>query len=483
VISPIPRILLVILFASASLAAQAQVPRGEWWISHTIGDLMPFWHQPAAWGDPWGNFATTRCDNGSLYDPAQPCPEISGNASLRNTWSTQSLVALSRQTYAYGVLFHLTGDPVFMDLMRAGVAYIRTEMVDRENGGMRITRSAAGQPDANYKLRDPQQLAYGLLGMSFYYYLTRDSVVLGEIIAIKQFIWSRYYNEQLDALQWTLDPASSVQPGESRRLTAQLDQMNAYMVMMAPLLPETERAQWLDDLHKLTQIMVKHFYVEKENLYFLRADSAADVDIARTGVDFGHSIKALWMTRMTGLLRGDEALVRWAEEKGSALIDRAWQPSCGCWAGGVKAGGALDLDKAWWVYAELDQFSASVALTRPEYARYLPRTYDYWLTRFVDKTYGEVWPAVDGLTHQPKQGSPKQYTWKNGYHSLEHALVAYISSQQLHGEAVTLFFNCADDPASDSIRPYFFAGRIEAIERSTDWRGGEIQKVVFRDVR
>jgi len=26
---------------------------------------------------------------------------------------------------------------------------------------MRVTRDAAGRPDANYRLRDPQQLAYG----------------------------------------------------------------------------------------------------------------------------------------------------------------------------------------------------------------------------------------------------------------------------------------------------------------------------------
>jgi mannose/cellobiose epimerase-like protein (N-acyl-D-glucosamine 2-epimerase family) len=481
VTSVIRRLALLSFTVCASLPAQ--VPDGNWWLSHTIGDLMPFWHQLPAWGEPWGNFPTVRCDNGALYDPAAPCPEIWNNVSIRNNWSTQSLVGLSRQTYTYGVLFHLTGDPTFMDLMRAGVAYIRAEMVDRENGGMRITRTAAGAPDANYKLRDPQQLAYGLLGMSFYYYLTRDAAVLQEIVSIKKFIWSRYYNEGIEALQWTLDPVSSAQPAESRRLTAQLDQMNAYMIMLTPLLAEPERAEWLADLQRLTRIMVKHFYVEKENIYFLRADTPADKDIARSGADFGHSIKALWMTRMTGLLSGDEAMVRWAEEKGKALLERAYQPGCGCWAGGVKAGGALDLDKSWWVYAELDQFAASVAMSDRSFAERLPQTYSYWLERFVDKTHGEVWATLDGVTHQPKGGTPKQYTWKNGYHSLEHALVAYITSQQLNGEPVTLFYNLSKDAAMEGVRPYYFSGRADEVVRSTDWRDGEIQKVVFRDVR
>lgn len=474
----------VLVAAVSVLEAQPQIPHAEWWISHTIGDLMPFWHQPAAWGNPWGDFATTRCDDGTLFDPAKPCPEIGTHGWLRNDWSKQYLVALSRQTYVYGVFFHITGDPTFMDLMRAGVAYLRSEAVDRENGGMRqVKDKATGKWDANHRLRDPQQLAYGLLGMSFYYYLTRDDTALEDIIAVKKYIWKNYYNEQLDALQWTLDPASSTQPAESRRLTAQLDQMNAYMVMMTPLLPAEEQEQWKSDLLRLARIMKSQFYVEKDNLFFLRADSPADLDIEKTGTDFGHSIKALWMMRMTGLMTGDEDLVQWAEEKGKGILERAYQNDCGCWASGVLAGGALDLNKSWWIYAELDQFAASAALSDPSFARFLPRTYDYWLNRFVDKTYGEVWTALDGTTHLPKKDNPKQWPWKNGYHSLEHALVSYITTMQQYGEPVTLYYNFTKSPAPKTIRPYYYSGRIESIDLSADWRGGEIQKVKFRDVR
>ena len=39
------------------------------------------------------------------------------------------------------------------------------------------------------ELRTPQQLAYGLLGTSFYYYLTRDPDVLKDVLAVKTYIF------------------------------------------------------------------------------------------------------------------------------------------------------------------------------------------------------------------------------------------------------------------------------------------------------
>jgi hypothetical protein len=43
-------------------------------------------------------------------------------------------------------------------------------------------------------------------------------------------------------------------------------------------------------------------------------------------------------------------------------------------------------------------------------------------THLVDKEFGEVWNSVDGRTHAPVRQAPKQWEWKNAYHSFEHAL-------------------------------------------------------------
>jgi hypothetical protein len=71
--------------------------------------------------------------------------------------------------------------------------------------------------------------------------------------------------------------------------------------------------------------------------------------------------------------------------------------------------------------------------------QYLPRAYDYWFTHFVDKEFGEVWNSVDGRTHAPVRQAPKQWEWKNAYHSFEHALVGYIVGQQLNDQPITLY--------------------------------------------
>ena len=142
--------------------------------------------------------------------------------------------------------------------------------------------------------------------------------------------------------------------------------------------------------------------------------------------------------------------------------------------------GALDLDKSWWVYDELDQLAGTLALSDPKFAQYLPRAYDYWFTHFVDKEFGEVWNSVDGRTHAPVRQAPKQWAWKNAYHSFEHALVGYIVGQKLHDQPVTLYYAFPHDETAKSAQPYFYSGVIKRLEQVN--QGQSQQKVTFSNV-
>jgi hypothetical protein len=107
------------------------------------------------------------------------------------------LVPLSRQTFGYGVAYHLTGNPTYLAYMKAGIDYLRQHCIDPDGGmfeSQDLTTGAWG-PDIRY--RDSQQLGYGLLGMAFYYYLTRDSTILPDILALKNYIFDNYYNQSL----------------------------------------------------------------------------------------------------------------------------------------------------------------------------------------------------------------------------------------------------------------------------------------------
>jgi hypothetical protein len=98
--------------------AMAEIPSAERWLSHLNDDLLPFFETPLALGTPVGNFPTVRCNDGSIPDPDARCTEVGRNAALD---PTQSVVALSRQSFAYGVAFHMTGETRYLEFAQAGV--------------------------------------------------------------------------------------------------------------------------------------------------------------------------------------------------------------------------------------------------------------------------------------------------------------------------------------------------------------------------
>jgi mannose/cellobiose epimerase-like protein (N-acyl-D-glucosamine 2-epimerase family) len=459
---------------------QSSLPGGTRWLNHLDKELLPFWRTNTAFGTPFGAFPGTRCDDATLYDERNPCPEIQ-----RNPWFSpqqRHVVALSRQVYGYGVAFHLTGKQAYLDAMRAGIDFIRANAMDRVNGGMATTQNI---PDGSWvpspELRNSQELAYGLLGMAFYYYLTRDADVLQDIIAVKNYIFDRYYNPSLGALQWTLTSSNGVS-SDDKLLVAQLDQMNTYLVLLTPMLPEPFQSEWKASLLRLCHVMIDQFYSPDEGLFFPSGNRPEDKTLATAGTDFGHNAKALWMIRWTGLITGSADLVAFAEKNARVLFSRAYLDDCGCWADGILPGGALDVNKTAWIFAELDQLAATLALRDPSFRRYLPTAYDYWFRHFVDPVYGEVWNGVDGKTHAPMRRLPKHWKWKSAYHSFEHALVGYIVAQQLRGEPVTLYYAFSGDPPATSAQPYYFSGTIAGIEPVADDQGRQTQKITFSNV-
>ncbi len=459
------RLVVVALIACVGFAQD--LPTGARWLDHLTGELLPFWDNAAAYGNPAGAFPGTRCDDTTLYNPSKPCPEIRNNSWISPQQRT--LVELSRQSYGYGVAFHMTGDPRYLKLMKAGVDYIRANSIDRVNGGMGTTQDiATGLWSPAPADRNAQELGYGLLGMAMYYYLTRDAEVLSDILTLKNYIFDNYYNSNLGSMQWTLK-------SQEKRLVAQLDQMNTYLILLAPILPEGPAADWKLTAQSLSEIMIYTFYSFDDQLFFLDDN----VSLAKAGTDFGHNAKANWMIRWTGLMNDDPSLVAFAENNAAALFPRAFHNDNGSWAEGLFAGGALDIDKSWWIYAELDQYAGTLALRDPSFAQYLPRTYDYWFKYFVDPVYGEVWNSVNGRTNAPVRDLPKHWQWKVNYHSFEHALVGYIVCQQLHGEPVTLYYSFT---GSQTVRPYYFYGDVDQITQSTV-DGLNVQKVDFVNVR
>lgn len=441
-----------LLLHSLSAALAAAVP-GQRWLDHFNQDLLPFWNVPAAWGTPRGDFPTFRCNDGNLFSEASPCPEIKDAPGwIKASAGLEFTRMKSRQTYFYGAAYHLTGDPAMLALARDGVRFLRARALDKATGSA-VSYWEKGVPGPPVLERTTQDLAYAELGLAMYYYLTRDPDVLADIVRLKDHIFENYWDKDWGMLRWAAKgPAEET---GRKELVAQLDQINAYMLLLTPILPEPLRTQWKGDLVKLARVMVEKFHAPERHLFWGTLHEPRQLGTRHT--DFGHTAKALWMIGRIGRLAGDDALTRFAGAEAVAVLDMARLPD-GTWGSKLRRDGSVETYKEWWIYAELDQLAETLALSDRRWAKGLDATADFWLTAMVDPKDHEVWGGVAARGDIPR-AFPKIHQWKSGYHSAEHALVGYLTSQALDGKPATLYFALPNPKVQ--VDPYVFSGKAD----------------------
>lgn len=453
---PVGLVLVVALGSRAAEPKPLPPVTGERWLEHFSQDLLPFWNRPEAWGEPEGNFPTFRCNDGGRFDPAQPCESLQGAPGwIRAELGRDYVRMKSRQTYFYGVAYHLNGDPRMLALAKAGVDFIRTRALDPVSGSA-VSYWEKGVPGPPVLQRTSQDLAYAQLGLAMYYYLTRDEAVLKDILRLKAHIFDRYWDAEWGMLRWVVEDGGS---GDAARkeLVAQLDQVNAYLLLLAPVLPEPHRSEWKRDLLRLAKVMVEKYHSPERHLFWGTVHDPKDLRLGSRHTDFGHTAKALWMIERIGLLCGDAKLRAFATGEAKLLLAQAYRSDTGSWGSRLRRDGSVDPNKEWWIYAELDQLAATLGLQDPAQRAPLPATQAWWLKHFVDPIGHEVWGWVDGETGQAG-GGPKIHHWKSGYHSAEHALVGYLTAQSRDGRDSVLHFALADPKAE--VPAYFFTGAV-----------------------
>lgn len=469
----------------------------ERWLAHVENELLPFWSTPAALGDPLGDYPTFRCNDGSAYDAEAPCPEMTNLPDwLASELGTDYTRMKSRQAFVYGAAFHLTGDERYLTWLRAGVDWLRAHAYQRDSGSA-VSWWRDGVPGPAVGARTAQDLAYAQLGLAFDFYLTRDPEVLADLDRLHRHLMERYWDAEWGMLRWVLPPADAAAEPElaadasRQELVAQLDPINAYLMLVAPLLGDDAVGRaWRADLRRLAEVVRDRYFAPEHGLFWGTLDDPAERRLGGRHVDFGHTIKALWMLDLAGRALDEPELIEFARRHAGQVFERAALPS-GCWASGLKPDGTLDAGQQWWIFAELDQAAATLALRAPDgdrYARFLPPSHACWLERFVDPVHGGIWPWVpaDWTAETYAEWQPlKQFHWKNGYHELEHALVAVITAAGLAERPLALFYAFATRPPAAKIRPYLFDGTIAA-ERPLPLPGHpdlEGVRVTFRAIR
>jgi mannose/cellobiose epimerase-like protein (N-acyl-D-glucosamine 2-epimerase family) len=459
------------------------LPRGDRWISHLKEDLLPFWMMPSALGEPVGNFPTYRNNDGSLVDPNDLRPEFQ-HVVPNIVWLDRDHVrAKSRQCFAYGVAYHMTGDEQYLKLIKAGVSYLRDHALDgKAAGAFSYFSGIAKIPGPELQFRTSQDLAYFLAGIGFLYYLTRDPELEKLLLTVHDYIWFNYYDSGADLFRWVLADSPDGDKRSQQEIVAQLDQIYGYMMVVMPCLPEHDRCVWKSRLVKLAHVLMDRFYSPRTEMFWGAVANTSDKRSGTPHTDFGHSVKAFWLVSLIGSLTDDYEMFVSAQRRASQIVDTAYIEATGSWSRCFKPDGTRDEDKEWWIHCELDQVAGALALNDPAYLRYLVRTYEYWFEFMVDHENHEIWPMVSAATDRPAEGFPKQHSWKNALHSFEHALIGYLFAQQLHGEPAELYFAWQKTPEKRQIAPYFYQATVDHIDEYMVENSGKRQKVRFTTI-
>jgi len=477
----------ILALASLLLAAgaRADVAPAEW-LEHVDRDLAALWMQDDLAGSPAGSFPTFICADGRPFQAAAPCRAFADPpAWIKKELGRQYVRMISRQVFAYGVIYHLTGNATALERARAGTRLIMERAWDPATGSV-ATFFEDGTAQPRPGQRTTQSLAYAVLGPAFLYYLTRDPAVLAYVESVRAGVFGRYWSGEWNMLRWTLEDFEE-DTADRQELVAQLDQLNAYLLLLLPLLEGERRVAWEADVRRLVGVLLRDFHDAGTRRFHGYLHDEKGKRWGERHNDFGHTVKAYWMLLLAGEKLKERAWVATARTGIDDVLADAWvkrdvkdappwqapvarraaDPKGGYHVWSNRPGG---IGIAWWEWCELDQAAATMALSDPRHLRTLDAAYRSYFAMLVDPVHGGTYGfpgAVD---------SPKGHHWQNGYHAAEHALVGYLTAALRRGEPFRLYF-AFPDPAGGAPAPAYLFEARETRRRGMEGLAGGLRRV------
>lgn len=311
------------------------------------------------------------------------------------------------------------------------------------------------------------------------YYLTGDPVLYDRIRTVAQGIDADFKQENGYTKRIWED-------GPGDQLVDTLDQLNSYQTLLATAALETDRAELEARALRSARDLKDRFFDPVTGLF---KTDATMPDGAQAGQSFGHTIKALWFIDQTAQLAGDMALARFASDGAANVFARAFDPVSGGWYAGRDDSGALSPEGVWWDHAELSQYAAALAISRPELRDMLSDTQRFWLDRYVDEARNGIFQRVPLDGSAPDPDAPKHFQWKAGFHSFEHAFISYLTASAMEGAAAELFFARQNGVLPDRLA-YGFFGTVSLVpgapalfeEGGTTSSAPPVQSVLVSDI-
>jgi mannose/cellobiose epimerase-like protein (N-acyl-D-glucosamine 2-epimerase family) len=434
-----------------TLTAVPDVLKGDTWLQHHAQDILPYWTMAEAFGTPEGNFPTYRGMDGSLQGSTERRPRM-----------------IARQTFAYAVAYMLHGEPRHLELAQAGAAWIMDHAQDAR-GGFHARLSSVGEPNGS-DAKTAQDTAYCMLGLGAYFFVTRDPAAEAVILETRDLLFSEVFFDRTmgrikDAVSADLSTEVDVESDGGWELVAQLDPINAFLLLVQPVLTDpARRQQFQDDLQHLAQLMVDRFW--KNGLFWGVHNKQGQYRSKHA--DFGHTLKAYWMVLQIDKRLPEHPFYAFLQENVHPQVDLAYDEPNGRWAKRPISPSQVEYGSDWWIYAEVDQISATLNMLDGRYSDWLGQTTQHWLDEYVDHANGSPGEVIPGITRTgnraynwPATDTAKCNEWKSGYHSSEHALVLYLTGRYLEDAPATLHFAVPPADADTFVaRPYIFDGAV-----------------------
>jgi len=441
------------------------------WRTHLVEDLLPFWTMESAKGMPVGNFPTYRGMDGSVQGKTTRKPRMIG-----------------RQVFTYCIGFLLTGDETLLDLARAGTRWLLDHARDPRGGYFAdLDETGAQYQDAD---KTSQDLAYAVMGIAAYYYVTRDPEAEAAVLAARDLLFDkdRYWDANNGRIKDGMNGALTTEtymgePG-SWELVAQLDPVTAFLLLVQPVLSDpARRDQALGDLRALAMRIHDSFW--KDGIFWGSTGAVGHYGTMHT--DFGHILKSYWALLLIDKRLDDHPLRKFEAESAPVTLKMAYDDALGRWAKAPTSATTVSYGSDWWAYAEADQLAATLSLHDPKWISVVSATSSHFRTDFVDRTRAarELVPSISRggkwSFNWSDLDTAKCNEWKNGFHGAEHALVMNLFGHWIENTPATLYFALPADKVEAQAavsQPYTLLGRVTGVEDVRALGGDATRRVV-----
>ena len=393
----------------------------EYWRKQTI-DLLPVWTEHVV-DEKNGSFFTTLDAEWQAVNDTVRFPSM-----------------IARHLFGYSAAYLLSGDSTDLDMAHRLKDYLLKHAWDEKHGGWYEGLNPEGEPIRLGKSTFVQ--LYAITGLSMYYFITRDTEVLGYIDRsnrlLEERVWDHDHGGYFDNPRedWSLQ-------NEVKSFSAQLAPVSGYLLY---LYMATRNDEYLKQAERIMDTVLAKM-VDTRSGWILEAFDKEWEYLPgpqdENEINIGHNTEVAWMLMRIYMLNGRPDYLRAAKLLSDSLHRYGFNPTSGIWYASV--GNAMPEQHTdfthWWIQAYGHMFDLCMARYYPD-ENYIPDFLagaTFWEGSFMDRKRGDTHLTV--RENGEVVTSQKANQFKASYHSVEHGMLNYLYlAAWVSREPVTLYF-------------------------------------------